>query len=906
MGNNTDFQQHWHAIDTEAAIESADSSQSGLTQSQARERQQRFGKNRLRPPQRRSALRRMLAQFNNVLIHVLLVAALGTALLGHWLDTWVILGVVIINALIGFVQEGKAEKALDSIRSMLVLRALVSRDGKREELDASELVPGDVVHLKAGDRVPADLRLLQVRELRVDQALLTGESEPDDKQADAVDEDCALADQACMAWSGTMVVAGRARGLVVATGDHSEIGRIGQMLTDVQTTSTPLLLKVAGFGRWLSLGIVVLALLTFAVGLLLRDYPFAEMFLAAVSLAVAAIPEGLPAILTITLAIGVQRMAARNAIVRRLPAVETLGSVTVICSDKTGTLTRNEMTARQLVMVDGAMEVTGVGYRPTGEFRVDDKPVEPEDDACARALLLAGLLCNEAQLQEASGDWQLQGDPTEGALLVVAAKAGLDPETERGRWPRVDAIPFDSRNKYMASLHHDHSGQGLLVLKGAPEQVLARCDTAMSADGPVELDQEHWHRQIERLADSGHRVLGVAQRQVDAEKRNLNTEDVDGGLCLMGLVGIIDPPRDEAIDSVKICQRVGVTVKMITGDHAGTALAVARQLAIAGEDDQVLTGRELDAMDDEALGRAVLQVNVFARTTPEHKLRLVSALQAAGEVVAMTGDGVNDAPALKRADVGVAMGQKGTEAAREAAEIVLADDNFASIANAVEEGRTVYDNIRKAILYLLPTNAGQAMAIMMAIFLGMALPLTPVQVLWVNMVVAVTLAMALAFEPTEPDTMKRPPRAPGAPLLDRFMLWRIPFVAVLLWIGTMGAFLLVTQAGESVEMARTAAINSLVFAQMFYLFNARHVTQSVLNWTGIFGNRVAWMGVAALLLLQSGFTYLPPMQALFGTVALPWHYWLAIGGFGVVLMLLVEVEKSLVRRIRQRRGKHAL
>ncbi|HEY9150944.1 MAG TPA: HAD-IC family P-type ATPase, partial [Gammaproteobacteria bacterium] len=760
----------WHSLAGDEVLDRLDATEHGLSSEQVQARLEEYGRNRLPAAERTGPLKRFLLQFHNVLIYVLIAAAVGTAFLQHWVDTGVILGVVLINAIIGYIQEGKAEQALDAIRDMLSPKALVLRDGQRHTVPAEELVPGDLVFLQAGDKVPADLRLLRVHNMRIDEAMLTGESVAVDKRAETVDAEADLGDRVGMAFSGTLVAFGQGRGVVVGTGADTQIGRISTLLGEVETLTTPLLRDIADFGRWLSLAIVVLALFTFAFGYWVRDYNIMDTFLAAVSLAVAAIPEGLPAIMTITLAIGVQRMAARNAIIRRLPAVETLGSVTTICSDKTGTLTRNEMTVMSLLTAEDDFEVSGVGYEPHGGISLDGEDVDPDDHPVLAETLRGILLCNDAELHLREEQWVLEGDPTEGALVTAALKGGLEHREINELYPRDDVIPFESSYKFMATLHHHHENtHSFIYLKGAPERVLALCHRERTRDGDREIDTDRWHKYMDEIAARGQRLLALAVKDVDAGKRDLAFSDIeDGGLTMVALCGIIDPPREEAIAAVAECQAAGIVVKMITGDHAVTARAIADDLGIdAGG--RVMSGHELEQISDEEMQEQVREVHVFARATPEHKLRLVRAIQANGHVASMTGDGVNDAPALKRADVGVAMGIKGTEAAREAAEMVLADDNFASIAHAVEEGRTVYDNLRKAILFLLPTNGGQAFTIVAAILLGLTLPLTPVQVLWVNMVTAVTLALALAFEPTEPGVMKRPPRPPNTPILSGFL-----------------------------------------------------------------------------------------------------------------------------------------
>lgn len=882
----------------------------GLTAGDAQERLSAHGPNALPATGRRSAFERFLLQFHNVLIYVLLVAGVITGVLGHYIDSGVIFGVVVINAVIGFMQEGKAERALDAIRDMLSLRAQVIRDGHRRDIDAEDLVPGDIVFIASGDKVPADLRLIEVRSLRIEEAALTGESVPVEKSAEAVEAAVPLGDRSSMAYSGTLVAYGQAVGVVVATGAKTEIGRISEMLGGVEQLSTPLLLQLAAFGRWLTWAILVVAGFVFAFGTLLREYSASEMFLAAVGLAVAAIPEGLPAIMTITLAIGVQRMARRNAIIRRLPSVEALGSVTVICSDKTGTLTRNEMTVQRVVCADDSFAVSGAGYAPHGEFErlsgeggvvaleaLFEPGVRTRDSVLIDAAR-AALLCNDATVREEAGDWLLNGDPTEGALITLALKAGLERGFEREQLPRTDVIPFESEHRFMATLHHDHSGSGRIYLKGAPERVLDLCVRQRAASGDVPLERDFWHARMEEVAADGMRLLAVAVREGEGEAvpRELSFAGIEqGGFTLLALLGLSDPPREEAIAAIERCHAAGIRVKMITGDHAATARAIGAQLGLGGGLD-ALTGAEIEKLDDAALQRIVGDTEIFARASPEHKLRLVTALQARGEVVAMTGDGVNDAPALKRAEVGVAMGNKGTEAAKEAAEVVLADDNFASIAAAVEEGRTVYDNLRKAIAFILPTNLGQGGIVLFAVLFGITMPITPAQILWVNMITAVTLALALAFEPPERDIMQRPPRSPAEPLLSGFVLWRIVFVGLLLVAGGMGFFLWEVARGQSLELARTAAVNAVLIGEVFYLLNMRSFRASVLNREGLTGNRYVLVAIGLLLLAQALFTYTPFMQALFGTAALDAATWLRIFGFGVLVLLIVEAEKALLRR----------
>jgi magnesium-transporting ATPase (P-type) len=867
----------------------------GLSQTNAQHRLQEYGPNRLQTTKKKGPLARFLAQFHNVLIYVLLGAGGVTALLGHWVDSGVILSVVVINAIIGFIQEGKAEKALEAIRNMLSQQALVKRDGKFVSLPADQLVPGDIVSLQSGDKVPADLRLFKIHELRIEEAMLTGESVPVEKTISPVAEHAAIGDRKCLAYSGTLVTYGQGLGVVVTTGDRTEIGRISGMLRDVQTLTTPLLRQMATFAKWLTIAIGIIAAATFAYGVLLQDYSASEMFLAAVGIAVSGIPEGLPAIMTITLAIGVQRMARKNAIIRRLPAVETLGSVTVICSDKTGTLTRNEMTVRTVVTGAGICEVSGAGYDPHGTFTLDDNDVTPEEFPLLHEVSQAALLCNDATLTEVDGQWQMQGDPTEGALVTLALKAGLEHNYCQKQFPRTDSIPFESQHRFMATLHHDHAGHGFVYLKGAPERVLEMCHEQRMRGEDVPLDKAYWETCMHTMASRGQRLLAIAFKQEMAELQSLTFSDVEDGLTLLGIVGIIDPPREEAIQAVHTCQAAGIRIKMITGDHAVTARAIGSQMGI-GDGVTVVNGTELDNASEDQLREAVQCSDIFARVSPEQKLQLVTALQSDGQVVSMTGDGVNDAPALKRADVGVAMGLKGTDVAKEAAEMVLTDDNFASIAHAVEEGRTVYDNLKKSILFVLPTNGGEMLTIIGAILLGRQLPITPVQILWINMITAVTLALALAFEPPERNVMQRPPRNPKEPILSGFLIWRIIFVSLILVIGTFGLFLWEREHGASIELARTVAVNTLVAFEIFYLFSARYLLAPSLTMEGLFGNRYVLYAIGLLILMQLGFTYLGPMQTLFATTALSIDAWLRVIVVASSVLFMVEIEKMLLRK----------
>lgn len=893
-----DPSRSWHSISVTEAATAVDAPETGLTAEEVDRRLRHYGPNRLRPPPRRGPIRRFLLQFHNVLIYVLLAAAAVAALLGQWVDAGVVAGVVVLNAFIGFLQEGKAERALLAIRAMLAPQALVVRDGRRMVVIAEALVPGDRVILRAGDGVSADLRLARVKGLRIDEALLTGESAPVEKSVAPVEPAAPLADRTPMAYAGTLVTYGQGEGIVVGTGDATEIGRIGTMLAEVETLATPLVRKLDVFARWLTFVILVVAAAMFVFGVLARGYTAAEMFMVAVGLAVAAIPEGLPAIMTIALAIGVERMAARNAIVRLLPAVETLGSVTTICSDKTGTLTRNEMAVDAVAATDGDYVVGGVGYGPEGHIAMNGVAIDPIRRPRLLEIARAGALCNEATLRREGDAWVMEGDPTEGALLSLALKTGLDADAVRIAMPAIDMIPFESEHRFMATLHREADGRHLIVVKGAPERILSMCSTQRSGEETEPLDADRWHREADALARRGDRLLAIACKEAPVDRHTLDPADVEGGLTMLGLFGLIDPPRAEAVEAVGRCLAAGIGVKMITGDHARTAEAIGRHvgLGIDGKT-RTMTGVEIDALSDDDLIRLAPDIDVFARTSPEHKLRLVKALQAAGHVTAMTGDGVNDAPALKRADVGIAMGVKGTETAKQAAEMVLADDNFATIGHAVEQGRAVYANLKKSIVFILPTNSAEAITIIGAIAMGSALPITAVQILWINMVTTVTLALALAYEPPEPGIMRHPPRRPDAPLLDRFLLWRILYVTMIAVSGTFGLFLWEIRAGTDIETARTIAVNTLVMFEAFYVFNARRIHDPVAGWDGIFGNRVLVGAFVAVVLMQVGFTYWEPAQTLFGTRPLAFWDWVKVLCVSFPIFLLVEAEKHVLGAI---------
>jgi calcium-translocating P-type ATPase len=885
----------WHAVAVDDVVKRlATDIGKGLAANEAATRLQKYGPNRLPEGKKRGPFMRFLSQFNNILVYVLLGAGFTKLMLNLWVDAAIIFGVVILNALLGFFQEGKAEKALESIRNMLSAEARTLRGGETRMIAAEQLVPGDIVLLESGDKIPADLRLIDAKNLRTEEAALTGESVPADKSTEAVSANATVGDRECMAFSGTMVVSGRATGVVVATGSETELGRINALLAGVSALETPLLRQIKKFGYAITAVIAVVSALIFAYGKWVKGMDFVEIFQAVVGIAVSVIPEGLPAIITITLAIGVQRMAQRNAIIRRLPAVETLGSVSRICSDKTGTLTLMEMMVVSAVTAESAYQVTGNGYAPEGKVMKNGKPAGK--DPVLELIGRVSTLCNDAELFQQEGVWKVEGDPTEGALYPFASKLGLERQAEQTAYPRIDAIPFESEHKFMATLHKTADGTEILLVKGAPEVILEHCDRQQTVGGQnVPLTREHFLEASDKLAGQGERVLGLAWLDSPGVRGgSLTPADLPQNLVLLGLIGLLDPPRKEAIEAVQECHGGGIRVTMITGDHKITAAAIAKMLGI-GDGRTAVTGSEIEDMDTATLEERVRDVDVFARASPEHKLRLVKAIQANKQTVAMTGDGVNDAPALKKADIGVAMGIKGTEVTKEAAEMILADDNFASITAAVKEGRTVYNNIEKAILFMLPTNVAQALVIAVAIFFGFTMPITAPQVLWVNMVTSVALSLVISFEPHELDVMNRPPRAVDRPSLTGFGIWRVVFVGLALLAYTLWAFFWMKSHGASDQLARTVAVNAITIGQVFYLLNSRYLLDSSLSLKAHLGNKYLPLGIGAVVVLQLLFTYAPPLQRLFDNEAIPLWVWPWLFAGGLVFFLIVEAEKLVIR-----------
>ncbi len=884
----------WHQLHVDEVVRLLETDLSaGLSTPEVEHRQEEYGPNKLTEKRNTSAWQRFLLQFHQPLVYVLITATAFSAYLGQYVDALVIFAVVIFNAIVGYFQEAKAEKAIAALTKMMIAETTVRRDGHKHRIDATKLVPGDVVLLESGDRVPADLRLFQIRGLQIDESSLTGESGPVYKHTDSLAFDTVLSDRKSLAFAGTSVVSGRGEGVVWAIGDKTEMGRIARLITEAVDLVTPLTRKIAQLSRlllWLILG---LALLTAAVGLW-HGQKLIDIFMAAVAMAVGAIPEGLPAAVTVTLAIGVSRMARRRAIIRKLPAVETLGSTTVICSDKTGTLTENQMTVQEIYAGGEFYRVTGSGYESTGAIQRSGEKVILGHEHALRACLRAGLLCNDTTLIREDDGTRVQGDPTEAALIIAAEKAGMSHGDIHRELSRLDAIPFESEQQFMATLHRGKEGH-IIYKKGAVERVAGRCSTMLDASGTEQpIDREAVHAAAEQMATKGLRVLAFAQRKMATQEHELTHHHVARDLTFLGLQGMIDPPRPEAVQAVRRCRTAGIAVKMITGDHVVTARAIAKQIGLNGQLDinspVAINGRELDRVSDDRLPSIAEQTSVFARVTPEQKLRLVRALQACGHIVAMTGDGVNDAPALKQADIGIAMGIGGTDVAKGAADMVLTDDNFASIEAAVEEGRSIFDNLRKFIVWTLPTNAGEALILLTAIFLGTALPVLPLQLLWINMTEPL-FGLMLVFEPKECGLMERPPRDPRQPILTFPLFMRSAFVSILMLAGAFALFLweLHAEKGTLAE-ARTVVVNVIVMVEGFYLLNCRSLTRSTLS-VGLFSNLWLVAGLVAMIAAQFLFTYAPIMNRLFHSAPIGGEAWLRIIAIGVGVYLAVGLEK---------------
>lgn len=903
----------WHAIDYKEVLENFESSLQGLELEEVNKRRQKYGLNELKRKNKDGILKVLWRQINNPLIWVLIGSSTLATALGKITDGMVVLAVVVVNSIIGFIQEYKAGKAIEALSNMVPENATVIRNGNIITIPVVEIVPGDIVQVAAGDRIPADMRIIQQKNLQVEEAALTGESVPSQKTTEAVSPDAVIGDRKCMVYSGTLVVSGTATAVVVKTGMDTELGKISDMLNETVNLDTPLTQKLGVIGKYLTIGIVAITVIIMIVGtyralgqgILLFD-ALRESLIFAIALAVGAIPEGLPAVVTIALAIGVQRMAKRNAIIRKLPAVETLGSTTVICSDKTGTLTRNEMTVSELWNYNHSIQVTGVGYHKAGVFKQNNTELAalPAD---MLLLLKKAVLCSDANVLYTANEYTISGDPTEVALIVVAAKAGIVIDGLREDIPRKDVLPFDSEKQYMATLNDT------IILKGAPEVVLKRCSTHI---GGINLDTQKVIAQIELLGSKGMRVLAIAQKN-QSNSNELSVADVENGFEFIGLIGMIDPPRAEAIEAIKACHNAGITVKMITGDHHATARAIGMELNLSANG-KVVTGLDLSKMSDAELDKTIQTTNIYARVAPEHKLRLVKALQNNNEVVAMTGDGVNDAPSLKQSNVGVAMGITGTSVSKESADIVLADDNFSSIAAAIEEGRRVYDNLLKSLAFLLPTNLGLAFILIYGIMFfpfnpitkELLLPMLPVQLLWINLVAAIALALPLAFEVKEPNVMNRPPRKPNEPLFNGFVTFRVLFVSILMTVGTIVlfnweyAYSLRTGMVQADALARSQsiAVTFIIFFQIFYLINCRSLKDSVFK-IGLFSNGFIFLGIGSIMLLQAMFLYTPFMQKVFGTAPLDEKGLFISFVAGSLIFVVISIEKWILRELLNKKKK---
>jgi len=906
---NSELKQ-WHTNETEKVLREIRSSENGLTTADAKKRLLDYGKNKISREKKDNPFKLLWRQIHNPLIWVLLGSSALASIVGRITDGLVVFAVVIINTLIGFIQEFKAGRAIEALRDMIPENATVLRDGKNSLIPVSEIVPGDIVQLAAGDRVPADMRIINQKNLLIEEAALTGESLPVQKSIAPVEKDAVLGDRKCMVYGGTLVSAGTATAVVVATGMQTELGKISDMLSEATDLATPLTKKLAVIGKYLTIGIIIITILIMIIGTIratgqgiLIGLALKDSLIFAIALAVGAIPEGLPAVVTIALAIGVQRMAKRKAIIRKLPAVETLGSTTVICTDKTGTLTRNEMTVNELWTVINCLQLTGVGYNPEGAFMLNGVVIRdlPDD---IKALLKNAVLCSDASIKASGKEYEIAGDPTEVALLVAAAKANIDADKLRKMQQRVDVIPFNSELQYMATLIWKPDTK-FIIIKGAPEVIMKRC---IAHHGGFHLEQQHIISQIERLGARGMRVLAVAQKEWQKGDANeLSVDDVIDGFNFVGLIGMIDPPRSEAIEAIKACHNAGIVVKMITGDHHTTARSIGIDLGLS-VNGEVVTGVEISKMDDETLHKTVNEINIFARVAPEHKLRLVRALQKNNQIVAMTGDGVNDAPSLKQSNIGVAMGITGTSVSKESADIVLSDDNFSSISAAVEEGRRVYDNLIKSLAFLLPTNLGLALILIYGVMFFpfnpitniLLLPMLPTQLLWINLVAAIALALPLAFEVLEPNVMRRPPRHPDEPLFNRFVSFRVVFVSILM---TAGAILLFNREysnalsntispTDALRKSQTIVVTFVIMFQIFYMLNCRSLKDTLLK-IGIFSNKIVFIGIGAILALQALFIYNPFMQSVFGTTSLDLRDILLATGAGFMIFPIIWIEKRI-------------
>ena len=896
----------WHSLTTQKVAEILQTDpKRGLDLGEANIRLQKFGENTLSVKKEQNPAISFLLQFKQPLVLILIIAGSITAMLQELVDTGVIFGVVIANAVIGFIQEHKAGKAIQALAQIVKSENVIVRNGKKIRLFSKEIVPGDVVQLRSGDKIPADMRLCHTKDLKIDESILTGESISVKKQTEVFPSNTDLAERKNMAYGGTLVTNGYGVGMVVLTGNDTETGKISQTMFKAEELETPLTKRISYFSKKLLFVILTLSLLTFIFGILFTQRTMTELFMEIVALSVAVIPEGLPAAITITLAIGVGYMAKRNAIIRKLPAVETLGSTTIICSDKTGTITENQMTVSEIYAGGKFFEVSGTGFQPTGKIKHDQNSINLNEHQTLKECLISGLLCNDSDLIQKENHWEARGDPTEVALITAAHKANLK-QTLTESFYRIDEIPFESHLQFMATLH-DNAGDRIVYVKGSAEKILEMSSYQINEDvgneNVTEINISKLNEIADSMASKGLRVLAFAKKKMAHENHKIEISDVSDGLIFLGFQAMLDPPRPEVIEAIRECQNAGIRVKMITGDNLKTAISIGMQIGLNQSSQKnrrnltAISGKELEQYSGKDLVEIVDKTDVFARVLPEQKFSIVKALQSKGNIVAMTGDGVNDAPALKQADVGIAMGITGTEVAKEASDVILADDNFASIKAAVEEGRRILDTLIKFITWTLPTSFGEGLVILTSIFLGLLMPILPIQILWINMTTVLALGTMLIFEPKESDVMKRPPRHPNSPILTRDLAIQIIIVSTCILISVYGLFEWSIEEGNTIEESRTVAVNTIVMIEVFYLFNCRSLTKSVFR-MGFFSNKLIFLGVTVMILLQIVFTYTPIMNEIFQSKPIGIESWLKILGVAIITFLIIETKKFVGNKLK--------
>ncbi|MDH3276883.1 MAG: HAD-IC family P-type ATPase [Nitrosopumilus sp.] len=892
-------QPEWHSVELSEVINTLQTDvEHGITSHEAKSRLEKFGENKISLKKKTNPVISFFLQFKQPLVLILIIAGSITLFLQEWIDSGVIFGVVIANSIIGFIQEHKASRAIQALVRIVTSENVVIRDNEKARISSKEIVPGDIVQLRSGDKIPADMRLYYEKDLKLDESLLTGESKSVQKLSEVLSSNIHLAERKNMSYAGTLVVNGYGVGIVVSTGDNTEMGKISQTIYEAKELETPLTRKISYFSKNLLYIIIGLSVLTFIFGILFTQRTFVELFMEIVALSVAVIPEGLPAAMTITLAIGVGYMAKRNSIIRKLPAVETLGSTTIICSDKTGTITENQMTVIEIFAGSKSFTVSGTGFQPIGEFTHDQQLIEIDCHEPLKECLLAGLACNDSDLIQKENNWEAKGDPTEVALITSAHKANLKQKMVESLY-RVDTIPFESHLQFMATLH-DADKNRMIYVKGAVEKILSMCSCQLNESTEIETLSEHHIVNLQTIADGmatrGLRVLAFARKEITKDKNRITFSDVKTDLTFLGFQAMLDPPRSEVVEAIRECHSAGICVKMITGDNLKTAIHIGEQIglnqSILGTKRKLvaISGKELETYSDDELITIAEKTDVFARVLPEQKFALVKALQNKGHIVAMTGDGVNDAPALKQANVGIAMGITGTEVAKEASDVILTDDNFASIKTAVEEGRRILDTLIKFITWTLPTNFGEGLVILVSIFLGLVLPILPVQILWINMTTALALGMMLIFEPKEIDVMKRPPRKPGMPILTSEMIIQISIVSASILLSAYGLFEWHLDDGHSIEESRTVAVNTIVMIEIFYLLNCRSLSKSILK-IGFFTNKLIFLGIGIMILIQIIFTYSPIMNDVFQSHPIGIESWLKIIGVSFLTLIIIEIKK---------------